>query len=92
MFIFCDNLENVTFEDVTKSFSIKFFFDLIWTMMVVISSVQKLRPCVRRNFPNFLISRASEMFGFQSLEIFQKKGIFKLAKFSQKISEKSSEI
>ncbi len=45
-----------------------------------------VRPCVRRKFPYFSFS---EMFGFQSTEIFRKKnGIFELAEFSQKSSEK----
>jgi len=35
-----------------------------------------LRPCVRRNFPNFLFLRVSEKFGCRSLEIFRKKRNF----------------
>ena len=31
-----------------------------------------LRPCVRQKFPNFLLSRVSEMFGFWSSELFRK--------------------
>jgi len=31
-----------------------------------------VRPCVRRNFPNFSFSRVSEKFGRRNLEIFQK--------------------
>jgi len=35
-----------------------------------------LRPCVRRNFPNFSFSRVSEKFGCRSSEIFRKKTEF----------------
>jgi len=43
----------------------------------------KLRPCVRRNFPNFSFSRVLEKFGNFS----EKTGISKLRKFSRKSSE-----
>ncbi len=36
----------------------------------------KLRPCERQNFPNFSFSRVSELFGYQSWEIFQKNPVF----------------
>ncbi len=36
----------------------------------------KIRPCIRQNFPNFLFSRVSEMFGCQSSEFFWKKTEF----------------
>ncbi len=51
----------------------------------IFSTNNQVRPWVRQNFPNFLFSRVSEMFSFQSLEFFlEKTGIFELAKFSQK--------
>jgi len=48
-----------------------------------------VRPCKRQNFPNFLISQVSEMFGYQNSEILQKKPEFLN---SQKFFKKSSEI
>jgi len=36
-----------------------------------------VRPCVRRNFPNFSFSRVSEMFGCRSSEIFGEKWNFR---------------
>jgi len=32
--------------------------------------MRQIRPCFRRNFPNFLFSRVSEMFGCRSLKFF----------------------
>ncbi len=48
-----------------------------------------IRPCERQNFPNFLFSQVSELFGFWSSEIFRKYLVFLN---SQKFCEHNSEI
>ncbi len=52
-------------------------------------SMLKVRPCERRKFLNFSFSRVSELFGYQSWEIFWKNPFFPN---SPKFCEKSSEI
>ncbi len=48
-----------------------------------------LRPCVRRNFPNFSFSRVSEKFGYRSSEIFWKKPEFpNFGNFREKVRKK----
>ncbi len=53
------------------------------------SSNLDVRPCERRNFPNFLFSQVSELFGYQSSEIFWKYPFFSN---TQKFLKNSSEI
>jgi len=54
-------------------------------------TVISLRPCERRNFPNFSFSQVSELFRFWSSEIFRKNLFFpNLQKFCKKSSEISS--
>ncbi len=49
----------------------------------------KIRPCERQKFPNFLFSRVSEMFGFQSSENFRKYPVFSNSwKFREKVRKK----
>jgi len=48
-----------------------------------------LRPCVRRDFPNFLFLRVSEKFGCQSTEFFRKKPEFSNSQnFCEKVQKK----
>jgi len=48
-----------------------------------------LRPCIRRNFPNFLFSQVLEMFGCRSLKFFWKKWNFWTRKIlAKKIGKK----
>jgi len=55
----------------------------------VIAKSNKVRPCVRQNFPNFLFSRVSEKFGCQSSEFFGKKLKFsKSRNFREKVWKK----
>jgi len=49
-----------------------------------------LRPCERQNFPNFSFLRVSELFGYQSLEIFRKYPVSKFSKHYEKMTLKSN--
>ncbi len=51
----------------------------------------QLRPCVRRNFSNFLFLQVSEMFGCQSSEFFWKKPEIFAKKFGKKFGNLSLE-
>ncbi len=45
-------------------------------MSTILQILFLIRPCVRGDFPKFLFLRVSEKFGYQSLEIIQKKTEF----------------
>ncbi len=47
-----------------------------------------LRPCVRREFPNFLFSQVSEMFGFQSLEFLLREKLVPTQKLTRRFDLK----